>query len=139
MEFLRLSGQVVGDIAWPRQTSTSDELKQHAKAALSSFYVGNKTCFWPRKPPAPGQVRIVDGKGKALITYTINDLEFDTGRSLVREEPQLDRFGEPGISRIPPDGGGMGEDDAAIPVPGEKSNHQIDADGPNLRDRRPVG
>jgi hypothetical protein len=81
----------------------------------------------------------VDGKGKALVTYTINDLEFDTGRSLVREEPQLDRFGEPGISRIPADGGGMGEDDAAIPVPGEKSNHQIDADGPNLRDRQPVG
>ena len=27
MEFLGLSGKVVGDIAWPRQTSTSDELK----------------------------------------------------------------------------------------------------------------
>ncbi len=109
MEFLGLSGEVVGDIAWPRPTSTSDELKQHAKAALSSFYVANKTCFWPRKPPAPGQVRIVDGKGKVLVTYTINDLMFDTGRSLVREEPQLDHFGEPGISRIPADGGGTGE------------------------------
>ena len=114
MEFPRLSGEVVGDIAWPRQTSTSDELKQHAKAALSSFYVGNKTCFWPRKPPAPGQVRIVDGNGKAVVTYTINDLMFDTGRSLVREEPQLDHSGEPGISRIPAGGGGMGEDDSVL-------------------------
>ncbi len=114
MEFLRLSGQVVGNIAWPRQTSTSDELKQHAKAALSSFYVGNKTCFWPRKPPAPGQVRIVDGKGKALVTYTISDLMFDTGRSLVREEPQLDRSGEPVTSQIPADGGEMGENDSAL-------------------------
>ncbi len=93
MEFLRLSGQVVGDIAWPRPTSTSDELKQHAKAALSSFYVANRTCFWPRKPHAPGQVRIVDDNGKAAVTYTINDLMFDTGRSLLREEPQPDHFG----------------------------------------------
>ena len=110
MEFPRLSGEVVGDIAWPRQTSTSDELKQHAKAALSSFYVGNKACFWPRKPPAPGQVRIVDDNGKAAVTYTIkNDLMLETARSLVREEPPLEHFGEPGISQIPADGGGMGE------------------------------
>jgi hypothetical protein len=114
MEFLRLSGEVVGDIAWPRQTSTTDELKQHAKGALSSFYVGNKTCFWPRKPPAPGQVRVVDGKGRAVVSYTINDLMFDTGRSLVREEPQLDHFGEPGVSRIPADGRGMEEDASAL-------------------------
>jgi hypothetical protein len=114
MEFLGLSGEVVGDIAWPRQSSTSDELKQHAKAALSSFYVGNKACFWPRKLPAPGRVRIVDLKGKAVVTYTIDDLIFDTGRSLVREEPQLDHSGEPGISPIPADGGGMGENDSVL-------------------------
>jgi hypothetical protein len=109
MEFLRLSGEVVGDIAWPRQTSPPDELKHHAKVALSSFYVGNKTFFWPRKPPAPGQVRIVDGKGNALVTYTINDLIFDTGRSLVREEPQLEHFNE-----LPAGGGGLGKDNSAL-------------------------
>jgi hypothetical protein len=114
MEFLRLNGGVVGDIAWPRQTSTSDELKRQAKAALSSFYVANKTCFWPRKPSAPGQVRIVDGNGEALVTYSINDLVFDTGCSLVREEPQLDHLGEPGISRITADGDGLGEDNSAL-------------------------
>ena len=87
MEFLRLSGEVVGDIAWPRQTSTPDELKQQAKTALSGFYISNKTCFWPRKPNAPEQIKIVNGKGKTVVTYTINNLILNTGRSLVITEP----------------------------------------------------
>lgn len=46
---------------------------------------------------------------KAVVAYTINDLMFDTGRSLVREEPQLDHSGEPGISQIAAQGGEWGE------------------------------
>jgi hypothetical protein len=86
IEFRSLSGKIIRTLPWETEALTFDELGYQAKAALSSFYVGEHRVMWPIKPDAPTQVSITDELGEELVTYTLNDLVKETSRTLVAPE-----------------------------------------------------
>jgi hypothetical protein len=84
--FRSLSGKIVRTLAWKTEALTFDDLGYHAKAALSSFYVGEHHVMWPVKQDVPAQVSITDDHGEELVTYTLSDLIKETSRALVAAE-----------------------------------------------------
>ena len=83
MEFRRIDGTLIGSMPWRVQVLTFDELRHHAKTALAGFYVHNEHAFWPRRPDAPEEVRIIDANGEIIVAYTIRDMAEETNRVLV--------------------------------------------------------
>jgi hypothetical protein len=87
MEFRRLTGKaMLDDRPWPSVGVPAAELREHARDALLSFYVGNDHEFWPReefRDKAPEEVRIVDAAGSVIAGYDIRDIISDTNRQLV--------------------------------------------------------
>jgi formylmethanofuran dehydrogenase subunit D len=83
MEFRRLTGELVGQLPWPAQVTSADELRTKAREALAGFYESNELEFWPRErfaANAPEEVRIVSETGEIVVSYTIKDFTADTGR-----------------------------------------------------------
>ena len=86
MEFRRMTGGLVHELAWPVHGRPIAEITAEAKDALASCYEGDAYAFWPKKefaPNAPEQVRIVDDSGAVVVQYDLVHLLADTNRSLI--------------------------------------------------------
>jgi hypothetical protein len=89
MELRRLTGEVIGNLPWPGQVGSTQEVKAQAKAALAGFYEGDDRLFWPKQrfaSNAPEEIRIVSDGGDIVATYTVNDMAEDTKRSLAERK-----------------------------------------------------